>query len=91
MADTKGVVLVAPAAAEGVHVAAADAAGENPHVDVVLALGLEPVHALVEVAPRVRGVDLEADGLVPRQGPRGLVLPGSREGEGVARAQVEAG
>lgn len=84
-------MLVSPAAAEGVHIAAADAAGENLHVDVVVALGLELVHALVEVAPRVGRVDLEADGLVPGQGPHGLLLAGAREGEGRAGGQGRAG
>ena len=91
MTDAERVVLVAPAAAERVHVAPADAAGEDLHVDVVITLGLELVHALVHFAPCVWGVDLEADGLVPRQGPCRLLFAGARESKGWACSQVDAG
>lgn len=77
-------MLVSPAAAESMYVAAANAAGENLHVDVVVALGLELVHALVEITPCVGGVDLEADGLIPRQWPGWFVLAGASKGDGGA-------
>ena len=60
VADSKGEFLFTPAAVDGVDIAAADTAGLDLDVDVVVAkrLGLELV--LVKFGPGLGSVDLEA-------------------------------
>lgn len=64
VSDSKGELLLAPSTRDGVQVAAADAAGLDLDVDVVVAKGLGVKLVLVELIPRLGAVDLEARELV---------------------------
>jgi hypothetical protein len=64
VANGKGEVLLAPTAADGVHIAAADTAGLNLDVNVVIPEWLWLELVLVELCPGLGSVDLEAGELV---------------------------
>ena len=64
MTNSQRKVLLAPATADGVHIAAADTAGLNLDVDVVFPKRLRLELVLVEFGPGLGSIDLEAGELV---------------------------
>ena len=78
MSDSQGELLLAPAAADGVEIAAADATGLDLDVDVVVAKGFGVKLILVKLVPCLGPIDLEARELV------GIRHGGGKEGDGIA-------